>query len=464
MSNDLFDTFLQTIQAYHLVQPDDKILVAVSGGPDSIVLWHLLMRLEKRQIGIFHLNHCLRPSAAKEAEFVRKLAEELGVAHHMFVKDINQHANKTRQSVESAAREVRYQLMGECLAEHGYSKIALGHHRDDQAETVLMHLLRGTGLGGLQGMAPQRGPYIRPLLQISKEEILAYCIEFNLPYTLDESNASSIYARNKIRLELIPLLEQDYNPGVRKHLANLSEIVRADNLELSAQTKTLFTEMTKVKDNCLYFERKRYNSLSVAFQRRILQECIKAVTNSVTQVELWHIEQLRDYISNRTNFQYLLPSTTVTGSAKLILFGTPSLVDLATGTLEVQGELVIGNWVITTQILSSDLVEQLDQDGYSEDFDLATLQLPLVYRTRQPGDRMQVFGQTKMKKIKDLLIAAKVPNYFKDQVPIICDQEGIIMVCGVRRSEKGRITAKTTQVLRITARLICHCHTSLCMI
>jgi len=453
---DLLIEFASNIQVRQLLNSNDKVLVAVSGGPDSMALLHLLYRLGTVSLGVFHLHHQLRAAADEEAEYVAQYAAQLQLQCHLYRYDVARYAQEQKLSVETSAREIRYRLLRECMEKYGYTKVALGHHKDDQAETVLMHLIRGSGLTGLSGMKAQRDCFIRPLLPFSSEQILSYCHAFNLKYYHDHTNFSTEYARNKLRLELIPLIEREYNSQFRHHLVQLAAIVEADDRELTEQTLQLLPKLTYWEYGVLHLRREEFSQLSTAFQRRVLQMCATSIRNSVPWYSLEHIEKLRELIGNHNIFTYKLPQLTVYGLANSIMFGEPELPAWEPAVLPVPGELVLGNYHIKSEILA--VGEDITTHANSEDFDYDQLKLPLFVRKRQAGDQMCVFGQHSAKKLKDLLIDAKVPRIIRDHIPVVCDQEDIIWVCGIRRSEKGRITSTTKKILRLTLEGMNHCH------
>lgn len=452
MKHDLINIFREYIKTHGLLRPDDKVLVCVSGGPDSMALLHLFTRMEEVDFGIFHLNHQLRDEAVQEAEYVADVAKKHGVCGHIYSYDVPQYLKDTGESLETGARTIRYRLINQCMEEHGYTKAAFGHHRDDQAETVLLNLIRGTGLTGLAGMQPQRNCYIRPLLAVNREQILSYCNAFSIKYYHDESNLSIEFRRNKIRLELIPHIENEYNPQFSKHLVQLAEIISADEAELTFLTEQLLAELTHRNHGVIYLKRDLFYQLSLAFQRRLLQTCIALSKSSHGWVSYEQLEMLRHYIINKHQFFYEISSLTIEGTENNVIFGVPEFSHWETGVLPMPGEITLGNYRIKAAILSLD---QISLPGEcSEDFDLDVLSLPLIYRRRQAGDRMQVFGQRSQKKVKDILIDAKIPRYLREHIPLICDQDEIILISEVRRSEKGRISGDTQRVLRITVEVI----------
>lgn len=459
MSFDLLQTFEKMIRTEQLIESGDRVLLAVSGGPDSMALLHLFHRWKQVPFGVFHLNHQFRKEADEEEEYVRQMAEKLQVPHHIYSYNVDQYLEISGESKQAGARHIRYKLLNQCCTQHGYTKIALGHHKDDQAETVLMHFLRGAGLAGLAGMLPIREHYIRPLLNITKNELVNYCQQFGVKYYEDLSNQDPQHLRNKVRLHLIPLIETDYNPQFTSQLSRLAQIAQADEAELSRQTERLFAELTNWEQDLLTIDRLKFNKQSIAFQRRLLQMAILRKIDSHQQADFEHIEKIRQLSLAQGTFNYQLPQLKVIGTAKYLVLGNPVRSSWEPGVLPIPGKVALGDYTITTEVLSEHIQPNLTQSEPNvEYFALNQLKLPLIYRRRQPGDRIQLFGHCSSKKVKDILIDAKLPLYVRDEIPIICDQEEIILIGNLRRSEKGRITVKTNKILRITVENRNHCH------
>ncbi|HSV94084.1 MAG TPA: tRNA lysidine(34) synthetase TilS, partial [Desulfobacterales bacterium] len=222
----LFD---QAVDRHALLAPGDAVLVAVSGGADSTALLHLLHGRAERlglRLGVGHLDHGLRPESAAEALAVERLAGRLGLAAHIERADVQRLRHRLGTSIETAAREARYDFLRRTAGSHGYRKVALGHHADDNAETLLLHLLRGSGRSGLGGIRAVRdGMLIRPLLQAFRLDIEAYLRGRGIAWLTDASNADPMLRRNRIRHELIPLLERDFQPAARRVLSRTAEVL-----------------------------------------------------------------------------------------------------------------------------------------------------------------------------------------------------------------------------------------------
>lgn len=234
---------LHTVKRFEMVRPGDKVLVALSGGPDSLCLLAVLASLRTElsiEIEAVHVDHGLRPESADEAARVQDLCAQVGIPCHIRRAAVLDRVAEAGCSIQEAARELRYAACYEVAEATAAQRIAMGHTADDQAETVLMRLLRGAGPTGLAGIPPARGMVIRPLISVWREQILAYCHSRNLQYIEDASNRSEKYIRNRVRHQLIPYLEREYNPKIREALWRLSEVLRADEEYLDADVAARF--------------------------------------------------------------------------------------------------------------------------------------------------------------------------------------------------------------------------------
>lgn len=433
-----------------MVGEGQRVLLAVSGGPDSMALLHLFYRWSPDRIGVWHLNHGFREEARQEADMVRAYCESLGISVEVCEYDVTSFAKSVQQSKLHGARTIRYRLLQAFAVEHGYERIALGHHADDQAETVLMNILRGAGLSGLKGMLPVRGMYIRPLLTIPKERLVEYCRSRSVPYAEDQSNKDTSHFRNRIRYDLIPLLEREYNPGARRHLITLSEVVRAEDEEIENLTEEICTEHSRRWNGQIIFPRSIFMELPLALQRRVLRRLIALYKGDLRRIDFTHIEELRTLIAAGSAFQLELPQTTAAGTVNHIYIGEYSPQDWTEQILPVPGEVVAGDWVVSAELYTCDQLPE--RNPQSEDFAYEDLALPLVVRPRQAGDRMRPFGSASSKKVSRLMLEAHIPRWLRDSLPLVTDQQDVLWIPEVRRAEKGRLTDNSVQVVRITCK------------
>jgi len=294
----ILDKAKTSIKKYNLINRNDKIVIGVSGGPDSVVLLYLLNSLKKEfklKLHIAHLDHMLRKDSGKDKEFVLALAKRLKLP--VTTAQINVKALASHGSIEEIARNARLGFLFKAAKDTGAKKIALGHNFDDRAETVLMRILRGAGLYGLSAILPKRDiaghQIIRPLIEIRRREIEAFLRQKKIKVRIDSTNLEDIYFRNKIRNKLLPLLEKNYNPNIKQILNNTAETVGYDYDYLSQRAQK-FISKTSAK-----LDLKKYLKLHTAIQRLVLRLMITKLKGDTRRINLAHIKELEDLILNR---------------------------------------------------------------------------------------------------------------------------------------------------------------------
>lgn len=275
----------------------DSILIGVSGGPDSVVLMHLMTHLAPKyslRLGVAHINHCLRgEDSDKDAEFVSDLAQQSDIPCYIAKEDVLSYQKTHQLSLEEAGRQVRYAFFERIRSEHQFDKIALAHHADDNAELVLMYLLRGSGVSGLSGIPPQReGKIIRPLLNITRSEILNFLNHRNLPYRSDDSNSDTRFLRNKIRHCLIPVL-QEYNPNISEALNRLSVILRSEDEWMQSEIESIFDKcVSEIQSNRILFDISIFNQHHLAIRRRLVRKAILLLKGNTRRITFGHVESV----------------------------------------------------------------------------------------------------------------------------------------------------------------------------
>lgn len=303
--------FLRTVEAavneFKMLEPGDPVLAAVSGGPDSVALLLSLLHLKQAHdlsIGIAHLNHQLRgEDALRDEAFVRDLAEHFSLPFFCGQEDVAAYAGRHRLSVEEAGREVRYDFFSRTADHHGYHKIALGHNKNDNAELVLMNLLRGSGPKGLSGIPPVRDKlYIRPLIRMTKQEILDFLEAEGQVFRIDGSNTDPAYIRNAVRLRLIPILESDFNPDIVDALDRLSRILRQEEDYLDAEAeKCLQACMTEKGEAFISFSKKRLSRLHPAMVNRVIRKGIWMMKTDLRRISLGHMSDILGFCFHRAS-------------------------------------------------------------------------------------------------------------------------------------------------------------------
>ena len=305
--NDFLEKLKLTINRHMLIGPGDGVVVAVSGGPDSMALLHSLVSLREElgiRLQVVHVNHCLRGEEAdQEAAFVQEIAASWDVPVKVYRVEVARLAQRWRCSLQEAGRRVRYQALEETAQALSCQRIAVAHHAQDQAETILENILRGSGLTGLGGMRYQRGPVVRPLLDLTREEIELYLKENQVPYCLDPSNQKLVYLRNRIRLELIPYLQEKYNPNIVTGLNRMAEIIRDDNdllEELAAESaqRCLLESESALPTGSAALSISQLLTEPVALRRRVLRRILGKLSGDLRQFSYDHIERLLELAVN----------------------------------------------------------------------------------------------------------------------------------------------------------------------
>ncbi|AEG13854.1 tRNA(Ile)-lysidine synthase [Desulfofundulus kuznetsovii DSM 6115] len=444
---------------FHMISPGDKVLVGVSGGPDSVALLHLLWRMKEElqiSLAVAHLNHMFRGEEARaDARLVEGLAKSLGLPVHVEEFDVPAYRERTGLSAQDAARRVRYRFFEEVARRTGASRVALGHHADDQAETILFNFLRGTGLAGLKGIPPVRGKYIRPLLDIRRREIEDYCREHSLPVREDASNKKTIYTRNRIRLELIPRLEADYNPRLVDALVHLGHICREENDYLEEQAALLYGRALKTqKEHYLLFAVTELLSSPPALVRRVLRRAWRHLTGEV-DLSYLQVESLLALLHNPAGGKVVELPRGVRASRqgqvlRLWIGGDAPGVPDYSYPLEVPGITYIPeiNSSIKARLISID--EAPDPRFLSARealLDYDTLPGLLAVRRRRDGDRFHPLGMPARTKLKKFLIEQGIPRQERDCLPLVVAGDEIIWVGGVRPGEPWKVTPETKRCL-----------------
>lgn len=439
-----------------MLDKGDKVLVAVSGGPDSIALLHFLNEIApvySLGLHVFHLNHLIRGKEAdKDVEFVEAFASKLGVPSTLMSFDVPALMEREKLSMEDAAREARYMLMDQLASELKANKTALGHHADDQVETFLMRIIRGAGLEGLGSISPVRDHYIRPFIEIGKDDILRYIYDNDLEYRIDASNEDLSILRNRIRHELVPLLN-DYNPQFKGSLLKTISIIREDQSHLDELTGEVFDNLADTGDEIVRFPVQGLAAQSVSLQRRLVRKCIKWVKSDLHGIEFKHVEAILDGLRRvPPQIELELPDGIVVFTEyDWLVFGKKRLFEatpIEPVRLSVPGVTTVES--LGTKIKAefvSPIELAFERNGSIAHLDADKLPDELKLRTREPGDSFRPFGMTGEKKLQDFFVDEKVPRRERDRVPIIVSNDKIIWVAGFRIDDRFKVTEETKRVL-----------------
>lgn len=452
----ILDKVKNTIDRHHLLEKGDRVVVAISGGPDSVCLLHILHRLsEEYEIHIYgaHLNHNFRGmEAQKDAQYVNKLCEELNIMCFIKSMDVGKYAKDNGYSLEEAGRILRYQFFDEVSDRVGANKIAVAHNQNDQAETVLMRLLRGAGPQGLSAIRHKRDRIIRPLLEVARKDIEGYCQEYSLNPRIDHTNLQAIYHRNKIRLELLPYLEKDYNPNIIEALVRTAALLKTDNDFLELQARDSYNLLKKVENDCLYLPILGINKLHMSLKTRMFRLAAEELVKKAV-LEYKHINSIIELMENsETGKQLMLPEgIVVSKSYNQLIFTLKDAeednayyymlnVNDTTYIPELLGE-------IRLKLVPRQELAEIPRETLIKAFDWDKVKNQLIVRNRKPGDRFMPLGLKGHKKLKDFFIDLKVERGERDTIPLICDGDEIMWIVGYRISEEYKIRKETNTVL-----------------
>lgn len=302
----MLDKVKNTIERFNLIEDGDKVVLGVSGGPDSICLLDILYKLGVK-IVVAHINHGLRDNANIDEKYVMDFCKRIDVP--CYIKKINLKENLNRMTVEEAGRKERYDFFYEIMEKECCNKIATAHNSNDNAETVIMNIIRGTGMSGLKGIEPIRNNVIRPLIECSRKEIESYCIDNNLNPRHDESNDEVLYTRNKIRLELIPYIEKNINSNFINNINRMSEIISEEEKFLLRQVDLAYNEcVLKELDDKVVCDLKVFNKLDNVIKKRLIIKFIIKVLGNAKDIERIHIEDILKLCSNNVGKKYIMPN------------------------------------------------------------------------------------------------------------------------------------------------------------
>ena len=486
----MLENVVAFIDQYHLFPPAGNVIVAVSGGADSLCLLHLLHRLcgpGKRYPAIrlhaAHLNHQLRGAASEQdASAVAALASEWGLPLTVGSIDVPALARCDHRSIEDAARLARYRFLREIAQGQ---PIAVAHHADDQVETLLLHFLRGSGLPGMVGMLPRQRDIIRPLLGITHAQTVAYCREHNITALEDASNSDPAYTRNRIRHQLLPLLES-INPGFRAILLRNAAVIRSDFAYIEAQIDACWSQViVSEQENALTIQVDALDALPISLQRHLLRRVTARLCDGQSPLEPRHyalIEQFLQRPDDRRARALDLPQglhmVRILRQATFErLHHISDMTEHKEQKREFNGEEVVlsipgetavpgTRWIARLEMVTGDVLEKVKEALRREDWPQVWHLLPatryavyidadsagkaLRVRTRRPGDRLRPLGMRHEKKVQDILVDKHIARTERDAIPLFFSASHCIWLAGVALDERVRLTSRTEHIIRLS--------------
>lgn len=450
----LTNKFLDTLMKEEIIGKEDRILVAFSGGIDSVALLCLLLEVRETlglRLGAAHLNHGFRENADSDEAFCRSFCEEKKVPFFSSKKDVAAYAKAEKMSFEMAGRTLRYAFFEKVMDEQGFSKCATAHHLDDQVETVLLNLVRGTGLKGLTGISPLRGRYVRPLLSYKKSELLAYLERNQISFRHDHTNDEVEYQRNRLRNEVLPYLEKHFNADVSESISRMTGLLVED-------LKFIEGEVEKAKE--LFLQEagdqvrlsKEVKELPYAISSRLLMDAVQKVKGNLRDIEEVHIRDLlqlflketgkkldiKEGVQGRNDYGDLLIEIKKekTERENTMLHEVLSIP----GTYHVKGQKITLRYIER---------EEMKKDKQLRFFNGDLISGEILVRHRDEGDRMRPFGMNGYRKLKNILIDRKVSREDRDELLVFQYEKDIIYIGHMMISEDYKVREKTERILEI---------------
>ena len=448
------------IERHSLLGDGWRLLIALSGGPDSVALMHALCRLRRRhrwQLSAVYINHNIRPrSARREERFCAELCERMKVDFLVERADVPAMATRRRISVEEAARDFRYDTFERLAREHNFDRVVLGHHADDQVETILFRLVRGTGPSGLVGMPVRRGLFVRPLLEHSKAEILEYLKTNNLAFCRDASNDSSQYSRNFIRNRVLPVLRERLNPKVDRAILGLADTLAVDEAFLEEETDRAARRCLAVTPGGKFnLDLEMLAGYPAAIRHRLLRRCLRATWQTEANPDKATVERVVRLIENGSG------ATSLPNRVRAEISGG-RLWLIGRSSRKVDAELVPGRkleleWPavnISGRLVERSRVRLPDRTRRNRAvLDWSSLRPPMTVRTIRTGDKFGPLGMKGHKKVGDFLTDHKAPRPLRDEILLLCDQVGIVWIVGYEIAARVRVSDNTEKVLSLAVNI-----------
>ncbi|MGM0415863.1 MAG: tRNA lysidine(34) synthetase TilS [Thermodesulfobacteriota bacterium] len=452
ISEHMEDLIRQSIEGSSLISPGDRVLVAISGGADSTALLYALSRLGAQMgfsVAAAHLNHGIRHAATHDALQVARLCRDLGVTCVFGVEDVPMYASTKKKGLEEAGRELRYSFLREAARMSGCNRIATAHHQQDQAETLMMRLARGTSVSGLKGIPERNLPFIRPLLMSNRRQVEAYLQHHDLIWAEDESNSDCRFTRNHVRHNLMPVLEA-VHPQAQKHVAQLAH-------QACVEEEYWANEVDKVLKKARFETgeiRILYSDLATlhpALRMRVVRAILESLRSNLHGLERKHLQVVESIFAySRPQVQFDLPGVWVARRYADMVFRREAPRDeMPDYCLSLEGpgvyRLPDGSGV---EVMLRNAVN--GESTYCVEFDSSAVEWPLFVRKNRAGDRLKCVGMTGSKKLKALFAERKLESEQRKSVPLLCSREDeILWVVGVRRSRLWCCSSSTHRVVRV---------------
>lgn len=450
---------LKTIKDYKMFEVYDKVIVGVSGGPDSMCLLNILISLRcelKIEIAVAHVNHCLRGEFSDgDQKYVQSYCYDNGIAFYSKKIDVSTISKENSISCETAGRIERYKFFEELMQKLKFQKIALAHNANDQAETVLMRMMRGTGLEGITGIKPVRDKVIvRPIIEVKRETIEKYCLDNNLNPRIDKTNFENIYTRNKIRLELIPFMRENFNPEIVGALNRLASTLRVDNEYLEMLATQKYKHFCDIKLDKIIIRSEAFNE-NIAILTRIIRQSLSQMSGNLKNFDKIHIYDIIKIQKHSTGGRITLPNNI----NAINNYGDIEIVCTEEKKYEFDEfnyKLRLGenhitelNMDISLKLIKKEEILNINSGKLIKYFNYDRINGDIVLRNKKDGDKITPLGMNGSKKLKNIFIDLKVPRQKRNKIPLLIFNGEIAWIIGYKMSEAFKIDENTNNIIEV---------------
>ena len=444
-----------------MCKADDQVILGVSGGADSICLFYTLKKLSERiplHLRVAHVHHGIREEEAdRDCEFVKKLCEEWEVPFHLKKANVPEFARERHLSEEEAGRLLRYEWFRELKEKYGADRIAVAHQKEDSAETVLLHLFRGSSLRGLAGIRPVQGDIIRPLLCLTRADIREILSREGIPFVEDSTNASDAYERNRVRHHILEYAEKEIRKGAAEKILLAAERAAEADDYLTRKARSVWPFVVQEKNDAsgqgLLLRKEAWEEQDPVIFGYLLRLVLEELTKSQAGYQEPHIRALQELAGKQTGKNLSLPAgiRAERGYEGILFYRKPersaALPESPVIPLETDGkETLVGDHICLAARFPFANGKNIPKNPYTKWFDYYTITQSLVFRHRRPGDYITI-APAGRKSLKSLLIDRKVPSKERDSLWLLADGSHILWIVGMQISEKAKVTQKTVTIL-----------------
>lgn len=455
------DKVIAYIRKNKLIESGDKVLVALSGGPDSVCLLNILCKVKDEfniTLGAAHINHMLRgDDSDKDEEYVIELCNKMEIPSYIKKVDINTYSDENKMSSEMAGRKVRYDFFEEIMMKYNYNKIATAHNANDQAETIIFRLIRGSGLEGLGGIKTYRdNKIIRPILCLNRDEVEEYIKKENLNPRIDKTNFEKIYNRNKIRLDILPYIKEHFNEDIIQTLNRTAELLQKDNEFLESESLKVYQKYCIEYDKYFIIKKDAFTNHD-AIVSRMLRKALIRYSNQNYDFEMKHIYEIMDLARKKTGKIIDLPKNIFVENIYGDIYIKNKLSQKKINSNKIKlnkrdidnQKIDFQDFFIQFTVMKNDKNINLKENEFIKYFEFDKIENEIILKTREDGDKLVPLGMKGNKKVKDIFINMKIPKDLRNSIPILCFDNKIAWIIGIRTSEEYKISNNSKNILKV---------------